>query len=155
MLAGRQGSANLLSLPREVKQHLASEFRFAADSITKTEALPLKLYYFSVFFGELSRAFNISWHPVLALMHSVLQDTYRLIQQRITEMQSGADRGIIGLPGEMNEALTKLASDLATLVEQDEIDEAHLMDVLARAAELGYVASGNGHYLYLKGQIKL
>ena len=70
-------------------------------------------------------------------------------------MLSGVDRGIIGLPAEMNQALTKVAADMADLFEEEEIDELRLFNILARASELGYVASGNGHYLWLRGQIKI
>jgi hypothetical protein len=59
------------------------------------------------------------------------------------------------IPPELPEALDRVAAGLATIFESERIDEVKLYQLLARAAELGYVATGNGYYLYLKGQIRL
>lgn len=145
----------MLTLPKPVKQRIASEFRFAADGMAKAADLPTKLYYFSALFGETNRVFNVSWQRELGLMHLVLQETYRQIHAGVTEMQSGFDRGIIGIPAALPEELTKIGLDLAVLFEDNKIDEVKLFNILARAAELTYVTTGNGHYLLLRGKITL
>jgi len=129
---------------------LANEFRFAADKMAESPDLVTKLYFFSAFFGELNRAFNQLWGPELGLTHLVLQDVHEKINRRVNVPAVGTK-----IPNELPGALDQLANDLAALFESKQIDDARLHQVLARAAELSYVVTGNGYYLYLKGQIKI
>lgn len=137
-------------LPEELRARLADEFRFVADRMANTPDLATKLYLFSAFFGEFSRAFNQSWSPELGLAHSVLREVHQQINGRLSMPTPGT-----GIPQELPEALDRVADTLATLFESQQVDDVKLYKVLARAAELGYVATGNGYYLYLKGQIKI
>jgi hypothetical protein len=153
-LHNQRGRKSLLTLPKQVKQRLASEFRFAAEKMAEAEDLDTKLYYFSVFSGETTRMLNLSWHRELALLHSVTQDTHRSIQARINEVRGGIDPGVIGIPGNLAVTLTKIGRALANLFEENEIDTGELFNILAKAAELSYATTGNGKYLMVKGQIK-
>lgn len=140
----------MIELPKALRERLANEFRFAADRMADTPDLATKLYFFSAFFGELNRAFNQLWSPELGLAHLVLRDVHEKINGRINVPGVGT-KIPDGLPG----ALDHVANDLAVLFEGEQIDDARLHEVLARAAELGYAVTGNGYYLYLKGQIKI
>lgn len=137
-------------LPETVKARLASEFRFAADRMAGTPDLGEKLYLFSAFFGEVNRALNQFWTPELGLAHLVLREVHQLITGRLSMPTPGT-----AVPPELPEALDRVAAGMATLFESERIDEVKLYQLLSRAAELGYVATGNGYYLYLKGQIRL
>ena len=137
-------------LPEPLRTRIAAEFRFAADKMAGTPDLGEKLYLFSAFFGELNRALNQFWTPELGLAHLVLREVHQLISGRLNMPTPGTR-----VPPELPEALDRVAAGLATLFEDERIDEVKLYQVLARAAELGYVATGNGYYLYLKGQISL
>jgi hypothetical protein len=137
-------------LPEALRARLAKEFRFAATKMVDAPDLAAKLYFFSAFFGELNRAFNQLWSPELGLAHSVLKDMHQQITGRLSMLIPGT-----GIPPELPGALDRIADELATLFGSKQIDDAQLCQILARAAELGYVATGNGYYLYLKGQIKL
>jgi hypothetical protein len=137
-------------LPEVVRGRIASEFRFAAETMAATPDLGEKLYIFSAFFGELNRALNQFWTPELGLAHLVLREVHQLINGRLSMPTPGTR-----IPPELPEALDRVAAGLATIFESERIDEVKLYQLLARAAELGYVATGNGYYLYLKGQIRL
>lgn len=140
----------MLKLPEALATRLAKEFRFAATKMADAPDLATKLYFFSAFFGELNRAFNQLWSPELGLAHLVLQNVHEKINGRINVPAAGTR-----IPSELPGALDHLANDLAELFESKQIDDARLHQILARAAELGYAATGNGYYLYLKGQIKI
>lgn len=138
------------ALPKALHKRLASEFRFAAHKMAESPDLPVKIYFFSAFYGELHRLLNQSWSPDLALAHTVLKDTHQQIQGRLNMPTPGT-----GIPVGFTDALDQLANQLAETFDGRPIDEGQLERVLARAAELGYVLTGNGYYLYLKGEIKL
>jgi hypothetical protein len=139
-----------IQLPEPLRKRLASEFRFAADGMAANPDLVSKLYFFSVFFGETNRALNQSWSPELALMHLVLQKVHGQLNER-----ANIPITVPEIPSELPGALDKLANELAELFGRKQVDEGALTHILAKAAELGYVVSGNGFYLYIKGDIKI
>ena len=83
-------------LPNDVRERLAAEFRFAVGKMVETEDVPVKMYFYSVFFGEAQRMLNMAWDSNLALVHLVTQDVYRQISARINQVTAGQDR-IVGL----------------------------------------------------------
>ena len=136
-------------LPKRIKDSLAKEFRFAAERMADAPALALRLYFFSAFYGELRRVVNYHWDADLALAHAVLSDTY----QQMFSASNSSDR-IIQV-AEIMEHLIPVAIELAEHFEADEVDRNKVRDSLARIAEIGFASTGNGFYLYLKGDIKL
>jgi len=140
-----------MRLPKPIQERLHSEFRFVADSMTATPILAKKLYLFSAFFAEVNRTMNQHWDAELALIHLVLVSAHRDMLGRISQPAPLSE----DMPQELPEALTKVAADLAELFESPEQDTAKLHEVLARVAEVAYIATGNGYYLYLKGAIKV
>jgi hypothetical protein len=139
-----------MQLPEALRARIATEFRFAADSMANTPDLGAKLYFFSAFYGELNRAYNQLWSPELGLAHLVLREVYNLVNGRLSMPTPGT-----GIPPEFPAAFDRVANELAGLFESEHIDDAQLYQTLGRVAQLGYVATGNGYYLYLKGQIKI
>jgi len=141
----------MLKLPEPIGKRLASEFRFAADMMARSPDLPSKLYFFSAFYGELNRMLNQAWSRELSLAHAVLKLAYDVINGR---MAAPTPEGV-RIPPELPAALDRVANDMAELCAREEIDGVQLSEILARAAELTYVVTGNGFYLYLKGEIKI
>jgi len=137
-------------LPEALRARLANEFRFAAEKMADTHDLAAKLYFFSAFYGELNRALNQSWSPELGLAHLVLHRVHEQITGRVNMPTPGT-----GIPAGFPAELDRVANELAELFGGKQIDDARLYQLLARTAELGYVSTGNGYYLYLKGQIKI
>ncbi len=141
-------------LPKQVRQRLTQEFRYASQKMDEATDLPTKLYFFSVFFGEANRSLNLAWDDDLALLHMVCQTAYEHMNQRIQLMASGADR-VVGIPKDLPWALSEIARSLALLFEVPETDKQKLERVLSRLAAVTYTTTGNGAYLYNKGQIKI
>jgi hypothetical protein len=138
------------TLPEAIHKRLADEFRFAADRMAESPDPRSKLYFFSAFFGELNRAFNQFWDPDLALLHLVVQKTHEQINGRINTPLTGA-----GIPPELPHALDRLGDQLAMLFSEKTVTDRALKRVLTMASTLGYAVTGNGYYLYLKGQLKI
>ena len=143
-----------MKLPNDVRKKLAEEFRFAADQMAAAQDTGRKLYFFSVFYGEALRAFNRTWSPELVLLHHVAQSAYQTMNARVGQVVTGADR-VLGILPELPSALDQLAAELASIFEAKEIDDAQLHAALVRMAVVTYSTVGNGHYLYLKGDLKL
>lgn len=137
-------------IPQAVHDNLIKEFRIAADKMKEVPDLPSKLYFFSATFGAAQRALNVAWSNELALLHQVLQTTHNMISSRLNQVQPP-----IQLPEEVPGRLTEVADRLATVITADTIDEAVLFGILAELAALGYSTTGNGYYLYLKGELTL
>ena len=60
-------------LPKQIRERLASEFKFSAGKIIEARDIGTKIYYFSIFFGETGRQLNMHWDADLALLWSVTQ----------------------------------------------------------------------------------
>ena len=145
---------SLHSLPESIRQRLASEYRFVANNMAEEPDPAKKMYWFSGFFGEATRMLNQSWDAELALIHQVTQDAYRQINGRVSESVSGQDT-VIGLNEEIPPELTKVSDQLASLFESQTADGTRLLSILARIAELAFLSTGNGYYLYRKGHLRL
>lgn len=142
-----------MQLPDDLLKRLANEFRFAADNMRETKDPYRKLYYLSVLYGEPTRILNFAWDRDLALIHHVLQKTHLDVASRLQSIDSRLERVLI-LPDVFWEALADVARSLADYVEKHG-DESELCRIMGRFAELAYITTGNGYYLFSKGQITL
>ena len=143
-----------MRLPKPIHQRLATEYRFIADSIAATTDMSKKLYFFSAYYSEAARMMNQAWDAELALIHLVTQTAYRELISRVNQTRSGEDN-IIGVNEMLPAELTHVCSDLAGLFEDNAVDSGKLLRTLSRIAELSYLTTGNGNYLFLKGHIKI
>ena len=143
-----------MQLTKAVRNKLAEEFRIASDRMKGAADLQSKLYFFSSMFGVINRTFNEDWSNELALLHNVLQDTHRVRSGRLAAMTAGA-QGPIQIPDEVAGKPTEVADGLASIITADIIDDCVVVDVLGNFATLAHSATGNGYYLYLKGDLKL
>lgn len=137
------------SLRKIVYKQLASNFRFAAKGMAEASDVSTKLFYFSAFGGDAGRALNQVWDSELALIQVVFQSAHQTITGRLRAPD------IVKLPQEYFDALDRIGTDLADLYEVEEPDTGQLHDILTRAADLIYMTTGNGYYLYLKGHLKI
>lgn len=142
-----------MQLPDEVRQTLASEFRFAVQHMADADDFSTQLYFFTVFSSAINRAFNQTWSSELALVYFIALSVHRELNPLAPAVMAGQYPP--GLPRELPEELTNACDELAQVFESDRIDTDALYRVLARLAEIGYVTTGNGRYLRLRGQIKL
>ena len=142
------------ALPRQVQIRLAEEFRFAATKVAESDDIDGKVYFFSVFYGETGRQLNMHWDPDLALLFIVGQAACAAMSNR-AKLPPSAGFQPDGVSDEFSQALDEVSNELATAFEGTEIDIPRLYAALARTAELTYITTGNGAYLYQKGMVKL
>ncbi|MBF8264660.1 MAG: hypothetical protein HW384_524 [Dehalococcoidia bacterium] len=138
---------------KELRQRLATEYRYAVTKMQKSPEAPKKLFYFSVFFGEAQRVLNWQWDRDLALIYTITQHIHTQVN---ATMQIPA-LGVFPIDwATFYEKLTQGASDLAAYYEKSENDDnrEEMYQLLGRLAEIAYAISGNGSYLYEKGSIK-
>jgi hypothetical protein len=112
-----------------------------------------KLYYFSAAYGELGRILNWTWDRDLAVLRYILEQTYQAISSRTRQIMGGD--AVVQMPSGMFDLLTAATEDLSTYVAQGMKNQGTLYDLMGRFVELGYVTTGNGHYLLQRGLIKL
>lgn len=135
-----------------LQRRLAEEYRYAVTRMQQEGQPVRKLFYFSVFFGEAQRVLNFEWNRDLALIYTV---TFHAYTQINIAMQSPV---LMQLPIDWTaiyDKLTLAASELAAYLERAKNDGSEeLCQILGRLAEISYVVSGNGTYLYGKGSFK-
>lgn len=139
-------------LHEELQRRLTEEYRYAVTKMQQEVQPARKLFYFSVFHGEAQRVLNFEWNRDLALIYMVTQHAHTQIN---AAMQTSA---LMQLPIDWTavyDKLTLVASDLAAYLEKAKNDGSEeLCQILGRFAEISYVVSGNGIYLYEKGSFK-
>ena len=139
------------SLPEPIRQRLVAEFKIAAENVAEAEDLPGKLYYFSVFFGEVGRQLNMHWDTDLVLMHNTVQAACGTIAAMAPQLPPA-----VAPPyDEFLAALDAISEEFVSVFDVPEIDTLRYFRAVARVAELTYVSGGNGAYLLHKGMIKL
>ncbi len=141
-------------LPKVLQDRLAQEFRFAADRMKEVEDLQTKAFFFSVFHGEPSRILNFHWEPSLVLLHEIAQKTVQQMNAK-AGLPPTASPFVLGIPSGWSPTLDRVADEIAAVYEAEMVDESKLYSLLTRTAELSYVLTGNGSYLYLKGAVQL
>ena len=141
-------------LPKQIHRRLAKEFRLAATKVAEAVDIDGKAYFFSVFYGETARQLNMHWDPDLALLLIVGQAASNAIGNR-AKLPPGAGFPPGGVSDEFSRALDEVSNELALAFEASEIDMPRFYATLARIAELAFITTGNGAYLYQKGMVKL
>ncbi len=139
----------------ELRQRLATEYRYAAAKMQEVTQPTNKLFYFSVFFGEAQRVLNWEWNTKLALIYTVTQHTHT--QFNTTIQVPGLGQALPIDWTNVYDKLTEVSSDLAAYFEKSENSnsEEELHRILGHFAEIAFAVSGNGSYLHEKGSFKL
>jgi hypothetical protein len=132
------------------RQIIANEFKFIAGKIRSEKELPRKIYYFSGTFGMIQRIFNIDYDINLVLLHTILQDTHRGLNNLLSMIISGNEK-VITLPPGLFDSLADVVEELGNTI----VNDKDIMPSLEKIAAIGYVTMGNGYYLYQKGILKV
>ena len=136
-----------MELSDELRSYLVNEFRGVAKGLRDLdltpESLPSAIYLYSAVFGAASRVLNITYSPELVLLHLVTNATPGILNSRVNDLQTGANRAI-GMPAGVFPRVAELVSELADRVERREPFD----DTLAALSEAAYVTTGNGFYLF-------
>lgn len=148
-----------LNVPEEYLNLIIDEMK-VVEAKWKTAATPEEqLYYLSAVFGTLNRVMNFHTDPVLVLAHQVLQTTHRSVVGRLNAPKPPRQEVFLGVPEEMIEAIFNASRDLRRALEkyaqQHEKADLEMWEAIKKLANIGYAATGNGFYLYLRGKLKL
>ena len=132
--------------------HIVEEIDFVLKKMQKAQVPEEKLYYFSAAHGVISRVMNFQCDPVLVFAHQVLSTVHAAFTGRLAAMKSKEEKQFAVIP-EMVEKLQEVLNDFKAALQRQEIPEIHI--ALQRFANLGFVPTGNGFYLYQKGVVKI
>ena len=139
---------------KELRERLASEYRYAVTKMQEVKPYPKKLFYFSVFFSEAQRLQNWEWDSNLALIHIVAQQVHMQIN---SAMQNPAIGQVLPIDwAKVYDKLTIVANDLAVYYEKtkERDNQEGLCNILGRLVEISFAVSGHGSYLHEKGTFK-
>ncbi len=128
------------------KKKLIEEIKFVIEKMKSEEDTSTKLYYFSAIYGTMHRIFNIEYNSDLVFAHMITSATYNTLNSRL----SIPDK-VVQLPPEIFDKLIAVTEELKRTLEKN----GNLYNVLKKYAILGFIASGNGYYLYQRGLVKI
>ncbi len=141
-----------MNLSKGKKTIIIDEFNKVHDLMKNTNNVSEKIFYFSAGHAMVSRVFNIEFDPLLILMHSVLQTTHSYINSFMSSI-SNKQNMFFSIPKNYFDILENTLKGLTQSIENEDDDK--IYRDLQKLSTLGYIATGNGNYLYKKGLIKL
>ena len=110
------------------------------------------LYFYSATFGVVRRVMNLQCEPTLVLAHLVLENSYQSMNQRWAQTTNRGTAYKI-FPQIL---LTQIIDELSRLTEAiKENDDVKIRLSLEKIANISYIATGNGNYLFHRGKLKL
>jgi hypothetical protein len=139
-----------MNLSDSLRTELEKELRFVSDKIIAEKDVMRKVFYYSAAYGVTRRIMNLSYDSQLSFMHLILEASYRQINDRVNQIVRGRD-ATIPLISDFFEKLSEEVLNLAESVKNDQ----DTYKILERIVTLAFLTTGNGYYLYVKGQIKI
>lgn len=139
-----------MEITKSFGKQIGDEFSLIAKMVREEEDVLRKVYYFSGSFAMVHRVLNLEFNANLVLVHTVLQNTYNTLYGRLSAIISGEER-VIQIPEGTIDKLATSLNELGNAIVQGE----NILEPLSKIANIGYVATGNGYYLYQKGILKL
>ncbi len=131
------------------KELLVKEIDFVINKMANIEAPQQKLYYFSGIFTLTNRIFNFKYDSELALIHNVMKTAHATISANLPTF--GPNQPIAAMPpmlfGALREALIELREAFNTGKPS--------YQALERISDIAYSTTGNGYYLWEKGELKI
>ena len=139
-----------MKITTTTKKQFLAELTFVVKNMKETPSASEKLYYFSALYGMAQRLMNLDFDPELCFLFQILQLTYQLINARVLAQQSGQESSV-RVPEGLFERLENYLQELGEIIEQEE----NTCPLLQKILNLAFTTTGNGYYLYLKGQLKV
>ena len=141
-----------MKLTAQSKDIILKEFKKVSELMNNTKDPGEKLFYFSATYAMASRVLNIQYDSILIFIHSVLLSTYSNINSFLNNI-IGNKHTFYTIPVNYFDILESTLKELTTAIELD--DESGILYSLKEFSVLGYIATGNGNYLYKKGMLKI
>lgn len=120
--------------------------------MSNTNDIREKVYYFSATYAMVSRVLNIQYDSSLVLIHSVLSSTYSNINSFLINIIE-AKRTFYKFPNNYFKMIEDNLKKLTTAIELN--NSLGVYEALKKYSVLGFIASGNGNYLYKKGMLEI
>lgn len=139
-----------MKISKTMTGRFIEELRYVTKQMQGTENLEEKLYYFSAVFGAAQRIVNFEFDPEMLFIYQVTQLAYNQIQQRLVLVKSGQQTSI-GLSDNLFAVLREMVDEMASRVENGETT----CPILEKMMTLSYSTTGNGYYLFQKGELKI
>jgi len=139
-----------MKISKTMTGRFVQELRYVTKQMQETENLEEKLYYFSAVFGAAQRIINFEFDPEMLFIHQVTQLAHNQIQQKLVLLKSGQQTSL-GLPDNLFVVLRDMVDEIASRIENGETT----YPILEKIMTLSYSTTGNGHYLFQKGELKL
>jgi len=147
-----------MNVPAEYMMLIIDEMKAVEKNWDSADTPEEKLFYFSAIFGAINRVMNFHTDPILVFAHQVLQNTHRAVVVRLNAPKPTGQERILGVPEEMIDAVLSATKDLRSAFEkyalQEEADS-ETWNALKKLANIGYAATGNGFYLFLRGKLQI
>jgi len=141
-----------MNISNNYKKIIVEEFKNVATKMKESNDITDKLYFFSASFAILDRIFNLEFNPTLVLIHMVLQNAHFTIRGRAEALIRGQDK-VVEIPPGFFDNLQETILDIANSISKDDKNE--LFKNLQKIANLSYITTGNGYYLFTKGMLKI
>ena len=134
-----------------LKEHVLDSIKGAVEALRHPAPNPMKgVFQMSAVYGALARVLNIEYEQRIAFAHFVIQHATQTVANQVSKILAGVEKSI-ELRVDLFFSLADSLEQFATKIESEE----DFNPELQRIAEIAYTATGNGHYLYLKGSIVL
>jgi hypothetical protein len=134
-------------------EQIVKEIATVDELWKKSVSLEERLYYFSAIFGTINRVMNFYCDPLLVFVHQILQEVHQSLTNRLKASRNPAAESFLVVPPEMIDALFAYVHELKAALESRQ--DSLVWMILQKMSNLAYATTGNGYYLYLKGEIKL
>ena len=129
-----------------LRQYVVGECRFVAQKMSETSSDKDAIYYFSAVWAAAQRAFNIEYSGEMLLLHIVSHWIHQVLDSRT---RAGDTLSPVIPEGLLNK-IAVTTGEIANRIEQ----EKDFRDLLEVISQLGYIATGNGYYLYQEGKLE-
>lgn len=138
-----------MPIKAEYKRKILDDFEYAAKMMRTSDSIETKLFYFSSTFGVLSRVFNFSFDAHLVFMHLLLVNAHSNISSRLNALRGGEKT--VEFPDDYFDKLAQMVEELADCYRNNK----DTYPVLERIALLAFITTGNGYYLFKKGDLMI
>ena len=139
-----------IKISKYLRKKMVEEMRYALEKMKQEKDERKKLYYFSGTYGVIPRIFNFEYDSQLVFIHHILEDTYRSISTRLIAIAQGDKTALLA-----DGILDKLYLYTSQIADEIERERDEVYNLLQKITILGYTTTGNGYYLYEKGDIKI
>lgn len=139
-----------MAISDKFRDDIVKEINFVVKKMKEVKNAEISLYYFSAIYGLLQRIFNIEYDAEFIFYHFILNSTYSAFNQRLQALTKGGEN-TVPLTDIQFEKLISYSNQLAQKIKNKENAD----EILKKFIILAYSTTGNGHYLFQKGKLKL